>query len=94
VFLPDTTKTILLADIFFPPLKTEGASPLIHHHISQHLSPLRSQQTSLDYSYTNQGESSDNLLSQWMRENHQEANNVCDNGHESIRRILLADSKD
>jgi hypothetical protein len=29
VFLPDTKKTIVSADIFFPPLKIEGALPLI-----------------------------------------------------------------
>jgi hypothetical protein len=71
VFLPDTKKTIVSADIFLPPSKIEGALPLISRS-TQHLSPL---QTSLDYSYSNKGISSDNLTRQWMRENPQEANN-------------------
>jgi len=74
VFLPDTKKTIVSADIFFQPVKTEGASPFFHRQISQHLIPLQSQQSSVDYTYTNDGESYDNLLRQWMRENPQEAN--------------------
>jgi len=50
VFLPNTKTTIVSADIFFPPLKTEGASPLIHRQINQHLIPW--QQTLVDYTYT------------------------------------------
>jgi hypothetical protein len=94
VFLPDTKKSIVSADIFFPPLRREGASPLIHRPISQHLTPLLFQQTSIDYTYIIMGESRDGLRRQWMRENPQEGNNLADNGHESICRTLLADYKD
>jgi len=88
VFLPDTNKTIVSADIFFPPLKIEGASPLIYRRVNQHLIPS---QTSLDYIYTNKEKSKDDLLRQWMRENPEEDNNLFDNGHDSINRILFAD---
>jgi len=94
VLLPDTKKTTVSADIFFPPLNTEGASPFIHHLINQHLIPLQSQQTSIDYTFTNKGKSTDDLLRKLMRENPQEADDLADDGHESISRILLADFKD
>jgi len=94
VFLPDTKKTIVSADIFFPPLRIEGASPLIHHQVNKHIIPLQSQQMLVDYTYTNKRKSTDDLLRQWMRENLQEANNLANNGHESIKPIMLADFKD
>jgi len=81
VFLPDTKKTIVSANIFFPPLKIEGASPLVY---CQPLTSLKSIQTSIDYIYTNKGESLDDLLRQWMEENPQEANDQFDNGHPTI----------
>jgi len=51
VFLPDTKKAIVSADIFFPPLQIEGASPQRKKSIHQHWIP--SSQTSLEYIYTN-----------------------------------------
>jgi len=93
VFWPNRKKTVVLADIIFPPLKIRGASPLIHHQVNQHLIPLQSQQTSVHYTYTNNGKSNDDLLNQWMKENPQEPNDIADNGHESINRIMLADFK-
>jgi len=81
-FLPDTKTTIVLADC--PSLMIELASPCIHPQINQHLIPFRSQETSVGYTYTNRGKSSDELLRQWMREHLQEANNLADNGHTSM----------
>jgi hypothetical protein len=61
VFLPDTKKTIVSADIFFPPLQTEGVMPQIYLKITQSRISL-SAITSLDYTYTNKGQSSDDLV--------------------------------
>jgi hypothetical protein len=90
VFLHNTKKTKVLADIFFCPLKREGASPLRLCHAKDFLTPL-SHSISLDYTYTNKGESSDNLWRQWMRENPQEANEQFDNGHPTINLLIMAD---
>jgi hypothetical protein len=79
--------TIVSADIVFPPVKIQGASPMISRSI-QHLSPF---QASLQHSYTKKGKSSHNLIREWMRENPQEAKDLFDDGYESIRRVLLAD---
>ena len=84
MFSPDTKNTLVSADIFFPPLKTEGALPLINRQINQHLIPRQSHQTLVDYIYTNKGKSNDDLLRQWMREISQEGNNFANNGHESL----------
>jgi len=89
VFLPDTKKTIVSADIFFPPLQMEVALPQRKKSIHQHQTP--SSQTSLDYIYTNKDKGTDVLWRQWMRENPQDADNMFDNGHPTIDRIILAD---
>jgi len=91
VFLPDTKKTIVSADIFFPPLQIEGASPQQTKSIHQQQTP--STQMTLDYTYTNGGEGRDDLWRQWMRENPQEADNMFDNGHPTVDQIILADFK-
>ena len=86
VFLPDTKKTIVSADIFFPPLKIEGAMPMINLRIDQILTPLQrhTPSTSVEYTYNNKGKRSDSMWQQWMDENHQEANDLVDNGHPTI----------
>ena len=89
MFLPDTKKTIVSADIFFPPLQIEGALPQRKKSIHQHQTP--SSQTSLEYIYTNKDKGTDDLWRQWMQENPQDANNMFDNGHPTINRIILAD---
>jgi len=93
VFLPDTKKTIVSADIFFPPLKIEGATPMINRRIDQILTPLQSNtpSTSVEYTYSNKGKTSDNMWRQWMDENRQEANDLVDNGHEIVARLMRAD---
>jgi len=89
VFLPDTKKTIVSADIFFLPLQIVGGSPQRMKSIHQHQTP--SSQTSIDYTYTNKSKGTDNLWRQWMRENPQEANNMFNNGNPTIDRFILAD---
>jgi len=93
VFLPDTKKTIVSADTFFPPLKIEGATPTINRRIDQLLTPLQSNtpSTSVEYNYNNKGKTSDDMWRQWMDENPREANNLIDNGHEIIARLMRAD---
>jgi len=93
VLLPDTKKTIVSADIFFPPLKTEGATPMINRRIDQILPPLQGNtpSTSVDYTYNNKGKIRDDMWRQWMDENPQEANDLVDNGHEIIGRLMRAD---
>jgi len=59
VFLPDTKRTIVSADIFFPPFKIEGVSPQRKKSIHQHQIP--SSQTSVEYTYTNTCEGTDDL---------------------------------
>jgi len=93
VFLPDTKKTIVSADTFFPPRKIEGATPMINRRIDQILTPLNNSttSTSVEYTYNNKGKTSDDMWRQWMDENRQEANNLVDNGHEIIARLMRAD---
>jgi len=57
----------------------------------QPLTPLQSKQTSLDYTYINKGDSSNDLWRQWIRENPQEANDQFNNGHPTIYRLIMAD---
>jgi len=94
LFIPDTKKTIVSADIIFPPLKIQGASHIIHRRINQYLIPLQSQEMCIDYTYTNKGTSSDAFSKQCMRQNPQEANNLADNGLKSTDQIMLAHCKD
>ena len=95
VFSPDTKKTIVSADIFFPPLTTEGALPSIHCSINRIFTPLqKSQVTSIVNNYTNKGESSDSVWRKWMAEHPQEANDQFDNGHPTISRLLTPDFMD
>jgi len=93
VFSPDTKKTIVSADIFFPPLKIEGASPKINRRSNQILTFLQinTLSTSVEYTYNNKGKTSDNMWCQWMEENPQEANDLVDNGHEIVARLMRAD---
>jgi len=93
VFLPDTKRTIVSAVTFVPPLKIEGATPMINRRIDQILTPLQSNtpSTSIEYTYNNKGRTSDDMWRQWMDENRQEANNIVDNGHEIIARLMRAD---
>jgi len=93
VFLPDTKKTIASADIFFPPLKIEGAMLLKNRRINQILISLQSNtpSTSVEYTYNNKGKTSDSMWHQWMDENPQEANDLVDNGHPTIARLMQAD---
>jgi len=93
VFLPDTKKTIVSADTFFPPLKTEGATPKINRRIDHILTPLQNNtpSTSVEYTYSNKGRTSNSMWRQWMDENPQEANDLVDNGHEIIARLMQAD---
>jgi hypothetical protein len=88
VFLPDTKKTRVLVDIFFPPLEIEWASPQKRKSIHQHQIP--SSQTSVEYIYTNQDTGSDHLWREWMKENPQEANKMFDNHHPVVDRLVLA----
>jgi len=96
VFLPDTKKTIVSADTFFPPLKIEGATPTINCRIDQILNPLQSNtsSTSVEYTYNNKGKTSDDMWRQWMDENPPRANDLVDNGHEIIARLMQADFKE
>jgi len=66
VVLPDTKKTIVSADIFFPPLKIEGATPMINRQIDQILTPLQSTtpSTSIEYTYYNKGRTSNSMWRQ------------------------------
>ena len=91
--MPDTKKTIVSADILFPPLKIEGAMPMINLRIDQILTPLQrnTPSTSVEYTYNNKGKRSDSMWRQWMDENHQEANDLVDNGHPTIARLMPAD---
>jgi hypothetical protein len=89
VFPPDTKKTIVSADIFFPPLEIEGASPQKRKSIHQQQTP--SSQTSVEYIYTNKDEGSDDLWRQWMSENSKEANDMFDNHHPVVNRLITAD---
>jgi hypothetical protein len=91
VFLPDTKKTIASANIFFPRLQTEGASPQRKKSIHQHQTP--SSQTSVDYTYTDKGEGTNDFWRQWMRENLQQANDMFNDQHPAVNRIVLADFK-
>jgi len=91
VFLPNTKKTIVSPDISFPPLQIEGVTPQRKKSIHQHQTP--SSQTSLDYTYTNKGEGTDDLWRQWMKENPQQAIKMFDTGHPTIDQIILADFK-
>jgi hypothetical protein len=93
VFLPNMKKTILSADIFWPPLEAEGTSPLIHCRIIQYLIPLKFQNSPINYTYSNKAKSRDDVLRQWLKENPQEANNIADNRYSSINPIMWADSK-
>jgi len=88
VFLPDMKKTIVSADIFFPSFQIEGATPSIY---CQPVVSSESKQTSLDYTYTNKGESSDDLWRKWMRDNPQEGNDLFNNHHPVIDRSIMAD---
>jgi len=76
VFLPDTKKTILSADIFFPPVEIEGATPMINCRIDQILNPLQSNtpSTSGQYSNNNKDKTSDDMWRQWIDKNPQRAN--------------------
>ena len=93
VFLPDTKKTIVSADTVFPPLKIEGATPIINRRIDQILTPLHSNtpSTSVEYTYNDKGKTSDDMWHQWMDENRQEANDLVNNGHKTIARLMRAD---
>jgi hypothetical protein len=82
VFLPATKKTIVSADIFFPPLEIEGALPLRKKLIHQHQTPYS--QTSLSYTGTCKDNGTDGLWREWMRENPQVANNMFNTGHLTI----------
>jgi len=76
LFLPDTQKTTVSGDTFFPPLKIEGATPTIKRRIDQILTPLQSNtpSTSVEYTYNNTGKTSDNMGRPWMDKDPQEAN--------------------
>jgi len=89
VFLPDTKKTLVSADIFFPSLEIEGASPQKRQSIHQH--QIATSQTSVEYIYTNKHTGSDDLWRQWMKENLQEANNMFDNHHQVVNRLIMTD---
>jgi len=96
VFLPDTQKTIVSADTFFPPLKIEGAIPRINRRIDHVLTPLQNNtpSSSVEYTYNDKGKTSDNMWRQWMDENHKEANNLVDNGHEIVAWLMRTDFLD
>jgi len=96
VFLPDTKKTIVSADTFFPPLKIEGATPTIKRRIDEILTALQSDtpSTSVEYTYNNRGKTMDDMWCQWMDENPQRANDLVDNGHEIIARLMRMDFKE
>jgi len=66
---------------------------MIKRRIDQILTPLQSNtpSTSVEYTYNNKGKTSDNMWRQWMDENPQEANDLVDNGHETIARLMRAD---
>jgi hypothetical protein len=53
----------------------------------------KSIQTSLDYTYTNKGESLDDLWRKWMRDNPQQANDLFHNNHLTVNRLIMADFK-
>ena len=93
VFSPDTKKIIVSADIFFPPLKSEGVMPMINRRIDQILTPLPSNTrlTSVEYTYNDNGKTSDSMCRDLMDKNPQEANDLVDNGHPTIARLIKAD---
>jgi len=66
---------------------------MINCRTDQILTPLQSNtsSTSVEYTYNNKGEISDDMWRQWMDENRQEANNLVDNGHEMIAQLMRAD---
>jgi len=69
---------------------------MINCQINQILSPLQSNtpSTSVEYTYNNKGNTSDAMWRQWMEENPQEANDLVDNGHEIIARLMQVDFND
>jgi len=93
VFLPDTKKTIVLADTFFPPLKIQGVTPMINRRIDQILTPLqrKTPSTSVEYTYNDKGITSIDMWRQWMDENRQEDNDLVDDGHDITARLMRAD---
>ena len=66
---------------------------MIHRQIDQILTPLQSNtpSTSGEYTYNTKGKTSDDMCCQWMDENPQETNDLVDNGHEIIARLMRAD---
>jgi len=96
VFLPDTKLTIGSADIFFPPLKSQGATPMINQRIDCFLTPLGSTtpSTSVEYTYTHNVKTSHSMWREWMDKNPQEADDMCDNGHPTIHWPILANLKE
>jgi len=60
--------------------------PIIKRRIDQILNPLQSNtpSTSVEYTYNNEGKTSENMCRQWMDENPQDANDLVDNGHEIV----------
>jgi len=68
---------------------------MIKRRIDQILTPLQriTPSTSVEYTYNNKGKTSDDMWRQWMDENPQRANDLVDNGHEIIARLMQADFK-
>ena len=66
---------------------------MINSRISQILTPLQrtTPSTSIEYTYNNKGKTLDSMWRQWMDENPQEANDLVDNGHTTIARLMQAD---
>jgi len=96
MFSPDTKKIIVSADIFFPPLKIEGATPMIKRNINQILTPVQSNTplTSSEYTCNNKSRTSDSMWRYWMEENPQEANDLVNTGHPTIARLMQADFRE
>jgi len=64
-----------------------------NYNINQILTPLQRNipSTFVEYTYNNEGKISDSMWRQWMDENPQEANDLIDNGHPTIGRLMQAD---
>jgi len=71
----------------------EGATPMINRQIDQMLTPLQlnTPSTSVEYTYNDEGRTSDSMWCHWMDENSQEANDLVNNGHPTIAQRMQAD---
>jgi len=70
--------------------------PMINRRIDQILTSFQNNtpSTSIEYTYNNKGKTSDSMWHQWIDDNPQEANDLVDNNHIIIARLMQADCED